>query len=48
MSVLFNLSDKIIASDTIGDYLRFRKRVLADSGTFEAQQCLIDNLIQLI
>ena len=30
MSVLFNIADKITASDTTGDYLRFRKRVLAD------------------
>ena len=33
MSVLFNIADKITASDTTGDYLRFRKRVLADGGT---------------
>ena len=28
--------------------LAFEIRVIEDDGTFEAQQCLIDNLIQLI
>jgi hypothetical protein len=32
-NVLFNLSDKIIGGNVAGDYLTWRKRVLADGGT---------------